>query len=116
MASYLYFNCLNSSELMTIQQNMSFVNEGYSCLGDTLKSRTAELNGSVRELKDAKKETENMMTWLEDMKKTAASWKNGATEKDAVKTQLEQQKVMRLDAVKYSLRWRLKLLTLKCAV
>nr|XP_061794508.1 dystonin-like [Nerophis lumbriciformis] len=83
----------NKTELMTIQQNMSFVNEGYSCLGDTLKRRSAELGGSVRELKDAKKETEHMMTWLEDMKKTASSWKNGATEKDAVKTQLEQQKV-----------------------
>ncbi|XP_057704258.1 dystonin isoform X4 [Corythoichthys intestinalis] len=84
---------LTNKELMTIQQNMSFVNEGYSCLGDTLKRRSAELGGSVRELKDAKKETEHMMTWLEDMKKTASSWKNGATEKDAVKTQLEQQKV-----------------------
>ncbi|XP_019725977.1 dystonin isoform X16 [Hippocampus comes] len=93
-ASHSY---LTNKELMTIQQNMSFVNEGYSCLGDTLKSRTAELNGSVQELKDAKKETENMMTWLEDMKKTAASWKNGATEKDAVKTQLEQQKVFEDD-------------------
>ncbi|KAM9809958.1 dystonin isoform 18-T18 [Syngnathus typhle] len=93
-ASHSY---LTNKELMTIQQNMSFVNEGYSCLGDTLKSRAAELNGSVRELKDAKKETENMMTWLEDMKKTAASWKNGATEKDAVKTQLEQQKVFEED-------------------
>ncbi|XP_077351597.1 dystonin isoform X4 [Festucalex cinctus] len=88
---------LTNKELMTIQQNMSFVNEGYSCLGDTLKSRAAELNGSVRELKDARKETENMMTWLEDMKKTTATWKNGATEKDAVKTQLEQQKVFEED-------------------
>ncbi|XP_061645425.1 dystonin isoform X25 [Phyllopteryx taeniolatus] len=93
-ASHSY---LTNKELMTIQQNMSFVNEGYSCLGDTLKSRAAELNGSVRELKDAKKETENMMTWLGDMKTTAASWKNGATEKDAVKTQLEQQKVFEED-------------------
>ncbi|XP_077437935.1 dystonin isoform X6 [Vanacampus margaritifer] len=88
---------LTSKELMTIQQNMSFVNEGYSCLGDTLKSRAAELNGSVRELKDAKKETENMMAWLEDMKKMTATWKNGAAEKDAVKTQLEQQKVFEED-------------------
>ncbi|XP_061693198.1 dystonin [Syngnathoides biaculeatus] len=93
-ASHSY---LTNKELMTIQQHMSSVNERYSCLGDTLKSQAAELNGSVRELKDAKKETENMMTWLEDMKTTAASWKNGATEKDAVKTQLEQQKVFEED-------------------
>ncbi|XP_054655058.1 dystonin isoform X8 [Dunckerocampus dactyliophorus] len=93
-ASHSY---LTNKELMTIQQNMSFVNEGYSSLGDTLKSREAELSGAVRELKDAKKETDNMMTWLEDMKKTTASWKNGATEKDTVKTQLEQQKVFEED-------------------
>nr|XP_057914422.1 dystonin isoform X19 [Doryrhamphus excisus] len=93
-ASHSY---LTNKELMTIQQNMSFVNEGYSGLGDTLKSRAAELSGAARELKDAKKETDNMMTWLEDMKMTTASWKNGATEKDAVKTQLEQQKVFEED-------------------
>ncbi|XP_077469506.1 dystonin isoform X8 [Stigmatopora argus] len=84
---------LTNKELMTIQQNMSFINEGYSCLGDTLKRRSAEMGGFVGELKDIKKETENMMTWLEDMKKTTSSWKNGATEKDAVKSQLEQQKM-----------------------
>lgn len=83
-----------SSELMVIQQNVSFVNEGYSTLGATLKSRAAELSSSVQEVKEAQKETDNMMTWLEDKKKTAASWNNAATEKDSVKTQLEQQKVL----------------------
>lgn len=78
---------------MTIQQNMSFVNEGYASLGETLKSRAAELSGSVQEMKEAQKETEDMLTWLKNMKETAASWNNTATEKDAVKTQLEQQKV-----------------------
>ncbi|XP_070772625.1 dystonin [Enoplosus armatus] len=82
----------NKSELMVIQQNMSFVNEGYASLGETLKSRAAELSSSVQEIKEAQKETDNMMTWLKDMKKTAASWNNAATEKDSVKTQLEQQR------------------------
>ncbi|XP_038592994.1 dystonin isoform X3 [Micropterus salmoides] len=80
------------SELMVIQQNMSFVNEGYARLGETLKSRAAELSSLVHEVKEAQKETEDMMKWLKDMKKTAASWNNAATEKDSVKTQLEQQK------------------------
>lgn len=84
-----------SSELMVIQQNMSFVNEGYASLGDTLKSRAAVLSSSVQEVKDAQKETDDMMTWLKDMKKMAASWNNAATEKDSVKTQLEQQKVQK---------------------
>lgn len=81
---------------MLIQQNMSFVKEGYASLGETLESRAAELSSSVQELKEAQKETDNMMTWLKDMKKTAASWNKAATEKDSVKTQLEQQKVQRV--------------------
>ncbi|TMS04779.1 hypothetical protein E3U43_009936 [Larimichthys crocea] len=88
---------LTNKELMGIQQNMSFVNEGYTSLGETLKSRAAELSGSVQEVKEAQKETENMMTWLKDMKKTAASWNIAATEKDSVKTQLEQQKAFEED-------------------
>ncbi|KAL7384247.1 hypothetical protein ABVT39_026968 [Epinephelus coioides] len=87
----------NKSELMIIQQNTSFVNEGYASLGETLKSRAAELSGSVQEVKEAQKETDNMMTWLKDMKKTAASWNKAATEKDSVKTQLEQQKAFEDD-------------------
>ncbi|KAF3842188.1 hypothetical protein F7725_024139 [Dissostichus mawsoni] len=82
----------NKSELMVIQQNMSFVNDGYASLGVTLKSRAADLSSSVQEVKEAKEETDNMMTWLKDMKKTAASWNKAATEKDSVRTQLEQQK------------------------
>ncbi|XP_074531257.1 dystonin isoform X3 [Halichoeres trimaculatus] len=82
----------NKAELMVIQQNMSFVSEGYSSLGEKLKSRSAELSTSVEDVKDAQKETEEMMKWLKDMKKTAASWNSAPTEKDSVKTQLEQQK------------------------
>uniref|UniRef100_A0A672ICS4 Dystonin n=1 Tax=Salarias fasciatus TaxID=181472 RepID=A0A672ICS4_SALFA len=86
-----------SSELMGIQQNMTFISEGYAKLGETLKSRAAELSSSVQEVKEARKETEDMMTWLKDMKKTAASWGGTATEKDSVKTQLEQQKAFEDD-------------------
>ncbi|XP_049456846.1 dystonin isoform X4 [Epinephelus fuscoguttatus] len=93
-ASHSY---LTNKELMIIQQNTSFVNEGYASLGETLKSRAAELSGSVQEVKEAQKETDNMMTWLKDMKKTAASWNKAATEKDSVKTQLEQQKAFEDD-------------------
>ncbi|CAG6017434.1 unnamed protein product [Menidia menidia] len=82
----------NKSELMGIQQNMSFIGEGYTNLGETLKSREEQLSSLLQKVKEAHKETEDMMSWLRDMKKTAASWNNAATEKDAVKTQLEQQK------------------------
>lgn len=79
---------------MVIQQNMSSINDGYARLEEILRSRAAELSSSVEELREAEKETEDMMAWLKDMKKTTASWNNGATEKDAVKTQLEKQKVL----------------------
>ncbi|XP_070696753.1 dystonin [Pempheris klunzingeri] len=88
---------LTNKELMLIQQNMSFVNEGYQSLGETLKSRAAELSSLLQEVKEAQKETDGMLTWLKDMKRTAASWNNAATEKDSVKTQLEQQKAFEDD-------------------
>ncbi|XP_047191316.1 dystonin isoform X4 [Scophthalmus maximus] len=93
-ASHSY---LTNKELMVIQQNVSFVNEGYASLGETLKSRATELSSSVQYVKEAQKETADMMTWLKDMKKTAASWNNAATEKESVKTQLEQQKAFEDD-------------------
>nr|XP_043901252.1 dystonin isoform X4 [Solea senegalensis] len=88
---------LTNKELMGIQQNMSFVNEGYASLGEVLKSRATELSSSVHDVKEAHKDTEDMMTWLKDMKTTAASWNNAATERDSVKTQLEQQKAFEGD-------------------
>lgn len=86
---------LLSSELMVIQQNMSHVNDGYKSLGETLKSKESELRASVNEFSAAKSETDDMMAWLREMKKTAATWSNIALEKDSMKTQLEQQKVQR---------------------
>lgn len=84
---------LLSSELMVIQQNMSHVNDGYKSLGETLRSRESELRSSVNEFRAAKSETDDIMAWLREMKKTAATWNKVSTEKDSVKTQLEQQKV-----------------------
>lgn len=78
---------------MVIQQNMSYINEGYESLGEMLQSRVSDLRSSVNEFTDAKNETDDMMAWLKKMKKTAASWNNVPSEKDSVKTQLEQQKV-----------------------
>lgn len=84
---------LLSSELMVIQQNMSHVNDGYKSLGETLRSRESELRSSGDEFRAAKNETDDMMAWLREMKKTAAPWNKAASEKDSVKTQLEAQKV-----------------------
>uniref|UniRef100_A0A674CVA4 Dystonin n=1 Tax=Salmo trutta TaxID=8032 RepID=A0A674CVA4_SALTR len=83
----------NLSKLMVVQQNMSYINEGHKSLGEVLKGRATELSVLVQEVTEAQKETDTMITWLQDMKKTAASWNSASTEKDTMKTQLEQQKV-----------------------
>lgn len=104
MTQYVHLKVLNIylfkiyqlfTELTVIQQNMSFVNEGYESLGERLKRRSAELKSSVQDFREAKKETDGMITWLKDMKETAASWNNSEGQKDSVKTQLEQQKVQK---------------------
>lgn len=81
---------------MVIQQNMSSINVGYTDLGEMLKNRSAQLSSLLQKVKEAQKETDDMMLWLKDMKKTAQSWNSAATEKDSVKTQLEQQKVQKV--------------------
>uniref|UniRef100_A0A8C7LIP6 Dystonin n=1 Tax=Oncorhynchus kisutch TaxID=8019 RepID=A0A8C7LIP6_ONCKI len=83
----------DSLGLMVVQQNMSYINEGHKSLGEVLKGRATELSVLVQEVTEAQKETDTMITWLQDMKKTAASWNSASTEKDTMKTQLEQQKV-----------------------
>uniref|UniRef100_A0A1A8GUE7 Dystonin n=1 Tax=Nothobranchius korthausae TaxID=1143690 RepID=A0A1A8GUE7_9TELE len=84
---------LTNKELMGIQQNMSFVSEGYTDLGETLKGQKEQLSVLLQKVKEAQVEMRDMMTWLKDMNKTAGSWNGAATEKDSVKTQLEQQMV-----------------------
>uniref|UniRef100_A0A8C8EQP1 Dystonin n=1 Tax=Oncorhynchus tshawytscha TaxID=74940 RepID=A0A8C8EQP1_ONCTS len=84
-------------KLMVVQQNMSYINEGHERLGELLKDRAAELSGLVQQMAEAQKETDAMITWLKDMKKTTASWNSASTEKDAMKTQLEQQKAFEED-------------------
>ncbi|XP_071265283.1 microtubule-actin cross-linking factor 1-like isoform X26 [Salvelinus alpinus] len=88
---------LTNKELMVVQQNMAYINEGHKSLGEVLKGRATELSVLVQEVTEAQKETDTMITWLQDMKKTAASWNSASTEKDTMKTQLEQQKAFEED-------------------
>lgn len=76
-----------------MQQNMSYVSEGYRTLGELLKTRSSELSDLLLRVRGAHNEAESMLQWLEDIKKTAASWRSEATVKDSVKAQIEQQKV-----------------------
>ena len=84
---------LASAELMVIQQNMSFVSEGYTSLGGRLKSEAAQLSSLLDGVKETQKEADLMVAWLGDMKHKAASGNSAAGEKGSVKAQLEQQRV-----------------------
>ncbi|CAL8257405.1 unnamed protein product [Lota lota] len=88
---------LTNKELMVIQQNMSFVGEGYASLGGRLKSEAAELSGLLEGVKETQREAELMVAWLGDMKHKAASGNSAAAEKGSVKAQLEQQKEFEAD-------------------
>uniref|UniRef100_A0A672SR38 Dystonin n=1 Tax=Sinocyclocheilus grahami TaxID=75366 RepID=A0A672SR38_SINGR len=80
-------------ELMLVQQNMSYINNDYEHLGELLKARSSELSALLKRVQGVHDQAESLRQWMEDTKKTAASLNNHPSEKDAVKSQIEQQKV-----------------------
>uniref|UniRef100_A0A672SPZ7 Dystonin n=1 Tax=Sinocyclocheilus grahami TaxID=75366 RepID=A0A672SPZ7_SINGR len=79
-------------ELMLVQQNMSYINNDYEHLGELLKARSSELSALLKRVQGVHDQAESLRQWMEDTKKTAASLNNHPSEKDAVKSQIEQQK------------------------
>uniref|UniRef100_A0A8C5FBS2 Dystonin n=1 Tax=Gadus morhua TaxID=8049 RepID=A0A8C5FBS2_GADMO len=86
-----------STDLMVIQQNMSYVSEGYTTLEGRLRSSAAQLSELLEGVKETQKEADLMVAWLGDMKHKAASGNSEAGEKGSVKAQLEQQKEFEAD-------------------
>uniref|UniRef100_A0A672SPX3 Dystonin n=1 Tax=Sinocyclocheilus grahami TaxID=75366 RepID=A0A672SPX3_SINGR len=84
---------LTNQELMLVQQNMSYINNDYEHLGELLKARSSELSALLKRVQGVHDQAESLRQWMEDTKKTAASLNNHPSEKDAVKSQIEQQKV-----------------------
>uniref|UniRef100_A0A671PXN9 Dystonin n=1 Tax=Sinocyclocheilus anshuiensis TaxID=1608454 RepID=A0A671PXN9_9TELE len=80
-------------ELMLVQQNMSYINNDYEHLGELLKARSSELSALLKRVQGVHDQAESLRQWMEDTKKTAASLSNHPSGKDAVKSQIEQQKV-----------------------
>lgn len=74
---------------------MTDISHGYEDLGLLLKDKIAELNTKLSKLQKAQEESSAMMQWLQKMNKTAAKWHQAPTPTDteAVKTQVEQNKV-----------------------
>ncbi|KAJ8250314.1 hypothetical protein COCON_G00222360 [Conger conger] len=93
---------LTNKELMVVQQNMSYINEGYEALGERLRGRAGELDGSARKLREAREEAGSVSGWLRDMKKTLASWDAVSTETGSMKTQMEKQKAFEEDMAQKS--------------
>ncbi|KAG7462800.1 hypothetical protein MATL_G00188590 [Megalops atlanticus] len=88
---------LTNKELMVVQQSMSYINEGYENLGERLKDRAGELNAVMLKVQEARDETDSLMKWLDDTKKTVKSWDAVSTETVSMKTQMEQQRAFEED-------------------
>uniref|UniRef100_A0A8C2B6A3 Dystonin n=1 Tax=Cyprinus carpio TaxID=7962 RepID=A0A8C2B6A3_CYPCA len=80
-------------ELMLVQQNMSSINNDYEHLGEHLKARSSELSALLKRVQGVHDQAETLCQWMEDTKKTATSLSNHPSGKDAVRSQIEQQKV-----------------------
>lgn len=72
---------------------MSSINEDYSSLGELLKTRSSELSALLQKVQGVQHEAQSTLQWLENMKKTAASWNSEPAGKDSMKMQIERQKV-----------------------
>lgn len=74
---------------------MTDISHGYEDLGLLLKDKITELNTKLSKLQKAQEESSSMMQWLQKMNKTAKKWHHTPTPTDteAVKTQVEQNKV-----------------------
>ncbi|XP_030893976.1 dystonin [Leptonychotes weddellii] len=90
---------LSNKGLTSIKKDMTDISHGYEDLGLLLKDKIAELNTKLSKLQKAQEESSTMMQWLQKMNKTAAKWHQAPTptDTDAVKTQVEQNKVYSAD-------------------
>ncbi|XP_069036167.1 dystonin isoform X12 [Lepisosteus oculatus] len=84
---------LTNKELTVVQHNVSYMNEGYNGLGALLQGRARELEDSLQKVREAREEGAVLTQWLEDMKKTAASWAAISTEAESMKAQMQDQKL-----------------------
>lgn len=85
---------------MLIQKSTSGINSSYEDLGELLKARSSELSDLMKKIQAVHEQSDSLLKWIEDTKKTAASSRNPPS--DSVKTQIEQQKVHLFDELKCS--------------
>lgn len=69
-------------------------NHSYEDLGVLLKEKVSELESMLSKMQSIQEESNSVMQWLQKMDKTAAGWEAAPTDSEAVKTQVEQHKVL----------------------
>ncbi|XP_074847226.1 dystonin isoform X11 [Carettochelys insculpta] len=84
---------LSNKELTAVQQAMSDVNHSYEDLGALLKENVTELESMLSKMQNVQEESNSVMQWLQKMDKAAASWEAAPTDREGVKTQVEQHKL-----------------------
>ncbi|XP_048386213.1 dystonin isoform X1 [Stegostoma tigrinum] len=83
----------DSKELITIQQDIADVNRQYEKVGGLLKDKENQLETTLAQRQQIQEEANLVKEWLESMDKRAASWDTLPTETEAIKEQVEQQKI-----------------------
>ncbi|XP_078279417.1 microtubule-actin cross-linking factor 1 isoform X4 [Rhinoraja longicauda] len=82
-----------SKELAEIQQNVSDVNHNYKILGNTLKECQDHLSTTLNQMQEVEEETASIMNWLESKEQTLTSLSSSSIKTQAMKAQVEQNKV-----------------------
>ncbi|XP_032901183.1 microtubule-actin cross-linking factor 1 isoform X22 [Amblyraja radiata] len=82
-----------SKELAEIQQNVSDVNHNYKILGNTLKECQDHLSATLNQMQEVEEETASIMNWLESKEQTLTSLSSSSIKTQAMKAQVEQNKV-----------------------
>ncbi|XP_078279424.1 microtubule-actin cross-linking factor 1 isoform X11 [Rhinoraja longicauda] len=83
----------SKTELAEIQQNVSDVNHNYKILGNTLKECQDHLSTTLNQMQEVEEETASIMNWLESKEQTLTSLSSSSIKTQAMKAQVEQNKV-----------------------
>ncbi|XP_072890565.1 microtubule-actin cross-linking factor 1 isoform X2 [Hemitrygon akajei] len=82
-----------NKELTKIQQNVANVNDDYKTLGNMLKETQDHLMATLNQMREVQEETASIMNWLELKEQTLTSLSSSSIKTQAMKEQVEQNKV-----------------------
>ncbi|XP_072103464.1 microtubule-actin cross-linking factor 1 isoform X16 [Mobula birostris] len=82
-----------NKELAKIQQDVADVNDNYKTLGSMLKESQDHLMATLSQMQEVQEETASIMNWLELKEQTLTSLSSPSIKTQAMKEQVEQNKV-----------------------